>query len=133
MFGSGLGSLAVLLDSEAVWLLVRPASSPRDLWHRAQVTLAPRPGTQASIAIEASKHQIFLSREPKYFSPGECGGDWARRHRAGHGAAGGGALRPPAGLRRPGLAHPRLLLQRGHVRLPGAGEGGYIQGIQYSL
>ena len=56
MFGSGLGSLAVLLDSEAVWLLARPASSPRDLWHRAQVTLAPRPGTQASLAIEASNH-----------------------------------------------------------------------------
>ena len=65
MFGSGLGSLAVLLDSEAVWLLARPASSPRDLWHRAQVTLAPRPGTQASIAIEASNHQIFLSRVSK--------------------------------------------------------------------
>ena len=48
MFGAGIGSLSVLLQDSnnnnisPIWEMKRPASSPRDLWHTARVTLGRR-------------------------------------------------------------------------------------------
>ena len=45
MFGAGIGSLSVLLQDSnnnnisPIWEMKRPASSPRDMWHKARVTL----------------------------------------------------------------------------------------------
>ena len=45
MFGAGIGSLAVLIQDSAtssispIWEMRRPASSPRDMWHKARVTI----------------------------------------------------------------------------------------------
>ena len=45
MFGAGIGSLAVLMQDSTtksispIWEMRRPASSPRDMWHKARVTI----------------------------------------------------------------------------------------------
>ena len=59
MFGSDLGTLSVLLQSSSddtevtrVWHIERPVSSPRDTWHRAQVTLAS--SYEVNVIIEAT-------------------------------------------------------------------------------
>ena len=56
MFGADIGSLSVLLvqsdDSEQkLWYMERPASSPRDMWHRAQVTVASQ--QEVRVVLEA--------------------------------------------------------------------------------
>eukprot|EP00090_Calanus_glacialis_P000211 TRINITY_DN10140_c0_g1_i3.p1 TRINITY_DN10140_c0_g1~~TRINITY_DN10140_c0_g1_i3.p1 ORF type:complete len:904 (-),score=218.90 TRINITY_DN10140_c0_g1_i3:76-2388(-) len=58
MYGSGIGSLSVIQDvgngtnMVTLWEMIRPASSPRDLWHKAQVTIASE--QPASIIFEAT-------------------------------------------------------------------------------
>ena len=58
MFGSGIGSLSVIQDvsngtnTVTLWEMIRPASSPRDLWHKAQVTIASQ--QPASIFFEGT-------------------------------------------------------------------------------
>ena len=45
MFGAGIGSLSVLMQDSTtksispIWEMRRPASSPRDMWHKARVTI----------------------------------------------------------------------------------------------
>ena len=58
MFGASIGSLEVMLQDTAdssntrpVWRMERPSSSPRDMWHRAQVTLAS--GSEVNVILEA--------------------------------------------------------------------------------
>ena len=78
MFGSGIGSLAVKQEvnssTSVLWELVRPASSPRDLWHRAQVTLAP--GTNAAkIYFEATVGEVGrgdIALDTVSLVPGPC-------------------------------------------------------------
>ena len=59
MFGPGIGSLSLLqvgLNSSAapsiLWEMVRPASSPRDLWYEAQVTVSAQ--LPANLIFEAT-------------------------------------------------------------------------------
>ncbi len=59
MFGPGIGSLSLLqternssVGPAVLWEMVRPSSSPRDLWHEAQVTVSvQRP---ADLVFEAT-------------------------------------------------------------------------------
>ncbi len=59
MFGPGIGSLSLLqvernssASTTILWEMVRPASSPRDLWHEAQVTVSVQ--QPADLVFEAT-------------------------------------------------------------------------------
>ena len=78
MFGSGIGTLRVVSEvageSTVVWELVRPASSPRDLWHRAQTTLAPG-AAPARLYFEATVGETGrgdIALDTVSLSPGPC-------------------------------------------------------------
>jgi hypothetical protein len=78
MFGSGIGSLSVVQEvagqARVVWEMARPASSPRDLWHRAQVTLAPG-DTAARLYFEATVGETGrgdIALDTVSLEPGPC-------------------------------------------------------------
>ena len=67
MFGAGIGSLSVLLQNSnnnkisPIWEMKRPASSPRDMWHKAKVTI----GREIYFLIKYNGWKVF-----KEFLPG---------------------------------------------------------------
>lgn len=78
MFGSGIGSLKVVQqvggESTTLWQMVRPPSSPRDLWHRSQVTVSPGEAA-ATLYFEGTVGETGrgdIALDTVKFSPGPC-------------------------------------------------------------
>ena len=78
MFGSGIGSLKVVEEvrgeGKTLWEMVRPPSSPRDLWHRAQVTISPG-DTAATLYFEGTVGETGrgdIALDTVNFQPGPC-------------------------------------------------------------
>ena len=79
-FGANIGSLEVKIQETAdssntrtVWRMERPASSPRDMWHRAQVSLAS--DTEVSVILEATVGETDrgdLAIDTLRLAPGPC-------------------------------------------------------------
>ena len=78
MFGSGIGSLKVVQEvggeDNTLWEMVRPPSSPRDLWHRAQVTISPGDAA-ATLYFEGTVGETGrgdIALDTVNFQPGPC-------------------------------------------------------------
>ena len=63
LFGSGLGSLSLVQESadnssvkSTLWELIRPASTPRDVWNRAQVTISSQ--EKVNLFFEATVGEV---------------------------------------------------------------------------
>ena len=80
MFGASIGSLEVMLQdttdsstTRPVWRMERPSSSPRDMWHRAQVTLASE--SEVNVILEAIVGETDrgdLAIDTVRLDPGPC-------------------------------------------------------------
>jgi len=79
MFGSGMGSLSLVEEKvsnsnrSTLWELVRPASSPRDVWHKAQVTISSQ--EQIKLFFEASVGETGrgdIAIDTLSMEPGPC-------------------------------------------------------------
>ena len=79
LFGSGLGSLSLVEEkvstgkSSTLWELVRPASKPRDVWNKAQVTVSAQEDIKlAFVATVGETGRGDFAIDTVSLEPGAC-------------------------------------------------------------